>query len=215
MRQKKIRGHKRRQKQIELWRQNSLTLDLDNLSDRQRAYVKIYVHPWSGLSIQNSLVPPPNGKTKRDILNALLDIHDNWKKQLDKLGQPYYLKVWLFEPRFSTSQVVCAIGDYRDYYNDTFFKPNFSKELNPINYGKLQDRISKLKWDFRLDEDIHDNFDLGEPEQYSSLKDYEADKIWFKKLMQKPHRTVKLEKNQGAINELYFFRRGFVWVGGQ
>jgi len=215
MRQKKIRGHKRLQKQIELWRQHSLTLDLDNLSDRQRAYVKIYVHPWSGLSLENSSVPSPHGKTKRDILNALLDIHDNWKKQLDKLGQPYYLKLWLFEPRFSTSQVVCAIGDSRDYYKDTFYKPDFTRELNPKNYGKLQDRFSKIKWDFRLDEDTHDNSDVAEPESYASSKDYEESVIWFNKLLKQPHRTEKLKEKIGDIHEMYFFRRGYVWVGGQ
>jgi hypothetical protein len=165
--------------------------------------------------MQNSSVPPPNGKTKRDILNALLDIHDNWKKQLDKLGQAYYLKVWLFEPRFSSSQVVCAIGDYRDYYNDTFFKPDFSKELNPRNYGKMQERVSKLKWDFRLDEDTHDNSDLPEPEDYASRKEYEESVIWFNKLLKRPHRTEKLKEKIGNIHEMYLFRRGYVWVGGQ
>jgi hypothetical protein len=215
MRQKKIRGHTRRQKQIELWRQNSLTLDLDNLADRQRAYMKIYVHPWSGLSMQNSSVPTPNGKTKRDILSALLDIHDSWKKQLDKFGQPYYLKVWLFEPRFSTSQVVCAIGDSSDYYKDTFYKPDFTKELKPKNYGKLQDRVSKFKWDFRLDEDTHDNSDIGDSKPFGSIKDYEETVIWFKRLLKQPHRTLKLKEKIGDIEEMYFFKRGYVWVGGQ
>ena len=100
MRQRKIRGNKRRQKQIEIWRQLSLTLDTENLLKHKRDHVKIWVHPWSGISIINSTYPQPNGKTKKLMVSALLDIYENWKLQLDKLGQNYYLKIWLYEPRF-------------------------------------------------------------------------------------------------------------------
>lgn len=217
MRQKKIRGHKRRHKQIDNWRLDNLSLDLTNylLNQRNRYYAKIRVHPWSGLSLTNSVTPEPTGKTKQKMLNGLLDIYEDWKKQLDKLGQPYYLKVWLFEPRFSQSQVVCAIGDNFDFYENTFYKPETNKTIQLDSYGSLKTKLSKLNWDYGLDEDHYDNTEVGEPEMYASKKDYEDTKKWFSKLLKKPHRTIKFEEPIGEATESYSFKRGAIWLGGQ
>ncbi len=217
MRQKKIRGHNRRHKQIDNWRLDNLSLDLTDylLNQRDRYYAKIRVHPWSGLSLTNSATPEPTGKTKQKMLNGLLDIYEDWKKQLDKLGQPYYLKVWLFEPRFSQSQVVCAIGDNVDFYENTFYKPDTNKTIQLDNYGSLKTKLSKLNWDYRLDEDHYDNTEVSEPEIYGSRQDYEDTKIWFAKLLKKPHRTNKYKDPIGDITESYSFKRGDIWLGGQ
>src|SRR4051812_38389727 len=129
VRQKKIRGHKRRNKHIDNWRLENLSFNLKDylLNECERYYAKIRVHPWSGLSLTSSVTPEPTGKTKQKMLLGLLDIYEYWKNQLDKLGQSYYLKIWLFEPRFSQSQVVCAIGENVDFYENTFYKPDTAK----------------------------------------------------------------------------------------
>ena len=217
MRQKKIRGHNRRHKQIGIWRLDNLSLDLNDylLNERDRYYAKIRVHPWSGISLTNSVTPEPTGKTKQKILNGLLDIYEDWKNQLDKLGQSYYLKVWLFEPRFSQSQVVCAIDERIDYYENLFYKPDTGKTIQLNNYGSLKKNLSKLNWDYHLDEDNYDNTEVGEPEIYASRQDYEETKKWFNKLLQKPHRTHKFEEPIGDITESYSFKRGGMWLGGQ
>ena len=217
MRQKKIRGHNRRHKQLDNWRLDNLSLDLTDylLNERDRYYAKIRVHPWSGLSLTNSLTPQPTGKTKQKMLNGLLDIYEDWKAQLDKLGQPYYLKVWLFEPRFSQSQVVCAIGDNVDFYENTFHKPDTNKAIQLDNYGTLKTKLSKLNWDYRLDEDHYYNTEVGEPENYASRRDYEDTVKWFDKLLKKPHRTYKFKEPIGEATESYSFKRGDIWLGEQ
>lgn len=217
MRQKKIRGHNRRHKQIDNWRLENLSLDLTDylLYERDRYYAKIRVHPWSGLSLTNSITPQPTGKTKQKMLNGLLDIYENWKTQLDKLGQRYYLKIWLFEPRFSQSQVVCAIGDNADFYENTFYKPETGKAIQLDNYGTLKSKLSKLNWDYRLDEDHYDNNEVGEPEIYASRQEYEDTIKWFDKLLKKPHRTYKFKEPIGETTESYSFKRGDLWLGGQ
>ena len=149
------------------------------------------------------------------MLNGLLDIYEDWKNQLDKLGQPYYLKIWLFEPRFSQSQVVCAVGENVDFYENTFFKPEERKNLNKNNYGKLKERLESFNWDYRLDEDHFDNTEVGEPEIYASKQDYEDTKKWFAKLLIKPHRTHKFKEPIGDATESYSFKRGDLWLGGQ
>lgn len=217
VRKKKIRGHKRRWKGIDSWRLYHLDLNLTDhlLNERDRYYAKIRIHPWSGLSLSNSKTPEPIRKTKQKILKGLLDIYEDWKSQLDKLGQPYYLKIWLFEPRFSQSQVVCAIGDSVDFYENVFFKPEKSKVLSADNYGELKDRLESFNWDYRLDEDHYDNTEVGEPETYASRQDYEETKIWFATLLKKPHRTSKFKEPIGDITECYSFKRGDIWLGGQ
>lgn len=213
MKTKKIRGHKRRWNDIDQWVENHKNLNLDYLKEYQRDYAKIRVHPWSGISLTNSQTPEPKGQTKTKILKGLIEIYDSWKTELDKLDVNYYLKTWLFRPRFASSQVVCAIGDYLDFYENTFFKPEDSKKLNPENYGTLKNEIEKFNWEYRLDEDHFDNSEPGDPELYTTKADYEEDKKWFEKTLKKPHRTTKFNEPIGEATESYSFKEGDVWLG--
>ncbi|MEQ9167267.1 MAG: hypothetical protein RLO12_13500 [Fulvivirga sp.] len=215
MKTKKIRGHKRRWSDIDQWVENQKNLDLDYLKKYKRDYSKIRVHPWSGISLTNSQTPEPNGQTKTKILSGLIEIYDSWKKELDKLDESYYLKIWLFEPRFANSQVVCAIGDYLDFYENTFYKPDDWKKLNPENYGPLKNEIESFNWEFRLDEDHFDNSEPGDPKLYATLADYEEEKRWFEKMMKKPHRTTEFKEPIGEATESYSFKKGIVWLGGK
>ena len=215
MRQRKIRGHNRRNRQIDNWRLDSLSYNLTDylLNERDCFYAKIRVHPWSGLTLTNSATPEPTKKAKQKILNGLIDIYENWKIQLDKLGQPYYLKIWLFEPRFSQSQVVCAIGDRISFYENNFFKPDQDKLLKLENYGPLKPILHRFEWDYRLDEDYFDNTTIGEPDEYASKNDYEETKKWFERILKKPHRLDKFNEPIGDIVESYLFPRGDLWIG--
>lgn len=210
MKYQKIRGHKRRQKAIEQWRLENLELRLDLIEKYNYDHIDIVVHPWCDISIINSLFPEPKRKIRQLMLNGLIDIYQAWKKQLDKIGQPYYLKIWLFEPRFSKSQVVCAIGDRIDYYENLFFEPENGKQFQSVNYGSIKKRLDAFKWEYRLDEDHIENDYIGEPKQYLTDNDFLETKRWFDKTMKKPHRTTKLDD---AI-EYYSFKKGGAWLGG-
>lgn len=213
MRKQKIRGHKRRHRHIEEWRLENLNLRFDLFEKYNGDHIDIVVHPWCDISIINSKIPEPKAKTKELMLSGLIDIYESWKKQLDKLGQPYYLKIWLYEPRFSKSQVVCGVGEKIDYYENVFFKPGERKKMKPNNYGQLKSKIESFNWDYHLDEDHYDNTEVGEPEMYASKQDYEDTKKWFAKLLKKPHRTNKFKEPIGNITESYSFTRGEIWLG--
>lgn len=217
MRQKKIRGQRRRQKNIDRWVRDNMSFDLVHylVNERDRCYAKIRVNPWSRVSLTNSVIPEPRGTTKQKILGGLLGIYQHWKTQLDTLQQSYYLKLWLFEPRFSQSQVVCAIGDSLNFYEHTFFKPDREKIIRPDKYGTLKARLEKLNWGYYLDEDHFDNSEVGEPEQYASKRDFEYTQKWFTNLLKKPHRKVVFNEPIGDITETYSLKRGDVWVGGE
>jgi hypothetical protein len=212
MRKKKIRGHKRRYTEIEAWRKNNLVLKLDWFYESNIGYVKIRTPTWGNLSIINSEVPQPKGKIKQMILSGLIDIYYSWKNQLNQLGKPYYLKIWLCEPRFLNSQVVCAIGDKIEYYENLFPKPYNFKTL-PINiYGKLSAKLDKFEVEYYLDEDYFRDDEVGCPDSYATQKDYLETKKWFNKLLKKPHRTVKFEEEIDGFTELYAFKKGDLWI---
>ncbi|WP_104734373.1 hypothetical protein [Hanstruepera ponticola] len=209
MKTKKIRGHNRIWKDIEKWKNANLKLDLENLKHRERDYVKIWVHPFSGISLTNSQNPEPRGETKERILNGLFDIYENWKNQLDELNEPYYLKIWLFESSFSKSQVVCAIGNSIDFYNTTFNSPENVEEFKTDFVGIKKKRIENFNWEHKLDEDFMFSTDIGNPEDYENEKEYLEDKKWFNDRLKKKHTRKTL--NDGT--ETYAFELGKVWIG--
>ncbi len=213
IRTKKIRGHKRRWRHIDNWVETNKYLDIDYLKTNQRDYSKIWVHPWSGISMIGSEIPEFRGKTRKKILKGLIEIYDSWKSALDKLNKPYYLKIWLYEPNFSRSQVVCAIGDLLDFYKITFHDPNDGKRLKSQQYGSLEKEIDQFNWHHRLEEHHFDNTEPGNPDMYDSLEDYEEDKKWFDKMLSKPHRTTQYNEPIGEATESYSFKIGDVWLG--
>ena len=214
MKTKKIRGYKRKWKNISNWISVNENLDIRDLMINERDYVKIQVPPWSSITLTNSKFPEPKGETKKRIIQGFIDIYMKWKVQLDKLEDPYYLKIWLFEPRFSQSQIVCAIGDNTEFYENTFSKSNIKKELRLENYGHLEPQLEKFKWDLRLDEEYYDNTEVGTPDEYENHKEYEENKKWFERKLRKPHRTTKTVNHYGEKIECYFFTKGCVWIGG-
>lgn len=189
---KKLRGLRRRQKNIDSWIKHSLQLDIDRLKVHQRDYCKIWVYPWSKLFIRKT--PPKDYRNK--ILNGLLDIYDSWKTQLDALNQPYYLKIWLFEPRFINSQVVCSIGDCLDFYKNTFRKSNTNDSFPLQKFEAINDRLSNYTWAQRFDDDIYSTDDL----EYLFP-------AYRKQVLKK---AIVFPTSSG---DLFFLKEGNVWLG--
>ena len=74
-------------------------MNIEHLNEHKYEYAKVYVDPWDNLTLTNSQIPEPKGKAKKDILNGLEKIYDSWKNELEKINKPYYLKIWLYEPK--------------------------------------------------------------------------------------------------------------------
>jgi len=214
MKKIKIRGFKRRLKLLETWRLKELNFCLSEyLINNNYRNSDILVHPWCDISIVNSCFPEPKGKIKQKMLEGLLDIFENWKNQLEKMGKPYYLKIWIFEPRFSRSQVVCAIGDKIDYYENRFFKPPNQKILDLSKYPKNKINLEKLNWTYYWDEDELDESSIGPPENWNNFNEYLENKIWYYKQLKKAHRTSNFINQEGQSNEYYSFFKGHLWIG--
>ena len=213
MRYIKVRGHKKRHFQIENWRLKNLKLSEEIIEKYHYDYIKIIVHPWCDLTLGKSYIPEPKSKTKLLILNGLIDIYNSWKTQMDKIGKPYYLKIWIFEPRFTKSQVVCAIDERIEYYVNHFQSPDQLKVFHSEHYGKLKAELDKFNWELKLDEEYYSNEDLGEPEDYLTLKDYEFSKKWIERIRKKAHRIELFKNNDDRLTEFFILKKGNLWIG--
>ncbi|WP_323757129.1 hypothetical protein [Roseivirga sp.] len=213
MRIKKLRGHHRIWKEIEAWKNENLQLDTESLQSSQRDHTKIWVSPYCDYTMLNSEYPQPKGKTRQKILNGLIDIYNEWKKQLDELGEPYYLKIWLNDPYFSQSQVVCAIGDFLHFYDRTFFKPD--QEYATHAKPRIKNLPAGFNWECRLDEMHLTSNDLGQPEDYFDEEDYLIEKNRFEAQIKRPHRKTVSKSEDGEITEYYSFKLGHAWLGSK
>jgi hypothetical protein len=210
MRAKRIRGHRRRWRQIETWEELYKKLDLSALKQSERTIARICVHPWNSLSVTNSKIPEPKGETRDRILLGLTGIYTSWKSQLDIIGEPYYLKIWLFEPQLSMSQVVCAIGGSIDFYKNTFSVPHAVKPFNPVPYGKLVDRLEQFEWEHRIHEEHILNTDLFPAD---AIRNSQDDSKVKRAILKRPHRVTHLIDPIDGATRVYSFRLGNVWLG--
>jgi len=214
MRQRKIRGHKNIQRKIEYWRLENISFDLNSyLEDNNYCYARIRIYPWNGCTYFDRQVPEPKRKTRQKFISALIDIYNSWKEQLEKLDQPYYLRIRLFNQRFSKSDVICAIGNKIEHYENSYSESNELESLNLDNFGHLKFRLEKFNWDYRIDEDYYDNCTLGTVDEYASIQSYNESKTWFNKLLKSPHRTVEFDNPIDERTECYLFKRGDIWLG--
>jgi len=205
MKTQKIRGHKKIWKNIETWKEANKQLDLEHVKNYHREYTKVWVRPYSDLCLGNSITPIPKGKTRQKIVDGLFEIHANWKKQLDTLNVPYYLKIWFYHPDVSRSQVVCAIGDFINFYDITFFKPEKEKKF-PFD-------MRGYTWEYRHHEEHLDEDDIGLPYEYVSMNDYIENKKWVEKRMKKSHRISTEKYDDGIVKTYHSFKTSDVWLG--
>lgn len=209
MKTKKLRGHNRIFKNIENWKIDSLNLDLEQLLKHQRNYEKVWVRPFSDISITGTAIPISKRKARKLIIESLIAIFNSWETELKTLDQPYYLAIWLNEPYIENSQVVCAVDGYLNFYDITYYRPEKQKIMPTQNYGKLQNDLDAFNWIYALDEHNFTNEDIEETaEVYATKKDYFAMRKWYKKQL---NRNPKIRKD----SDITYYRttKGTVWIG--
>lgn len=181
----------------------------------KRSYCRCYIRYvlLSRVLLTKSSFKKPRGKIKAALLHALMDIYESWKIQLEKEDRPYYLKIWLYhQHRFTHSQVVCAVGEKARYY-EKMFKPAEPKQIILNNYGSIAERMQEFLWTKYYDEEgFHENF-IGSIEDYARPEDYDKEKRWMEKKMKNPHRTAVQTYKSGEQYKVYFFKKGYFWVG--
>lgn len=189
---KKVRGWKRRVRQLERLRQAHLRLDMDALRAAEREYVKIWLDPWSRLVPRN----PPYWYRRR-ILAAFMDILHSWRDALEATGEPYYLELWLFHPDFHGTQVVAAIGDMVNFYDNAFEPAESAPPRPPALYDDPAYDLDGLRWRPGTEITVQLGSEADDPEEVARLL-READR-------------VQTSKYTG--DTIYIFEKGRVWQG--
>jgi hypothetical protein len=190
---KKVRGWKRRIRQLEQFRLAHRELDVEALRHgRGVRYVKIWLDPWSRLVPRN----PPHWYRRR-IVAAFVDILGAWRERLEAAGEPYYLELWLFHPDFHDTQVVAAMGESIDYYRTLFETAAGAAAHPPAEYRDPAYDPSALRWrpGQVIDAELASTYD----------NDFQA----LAKLVP----TADQVRQTADGDTLLIFHRGVVWLG--
>lgn len=199
---KKIRGWKRHKKKIQRWRQNVIDLDMDYIREHQRDYVKLWIHPFYKLVRTN----PPNWYN-RLLLNEMIDVYLSWYEKIEKESDDFYLKIWLYEPDFISSQIVVSYKDCINTYNDTFDKSTNTKSFPDHKFESLKDKLALFDWEAHIDADKYWESELKEDIELGFRTEAELNKI-----RNKSYKTEKIKLSYGE-DILYKVNVGDVWVG--
>lgn len=190
---KKVRGWKRQIKKLQRWKHSHIQLDLNRLNHSGFDYVKIWLDPWDRLVKRN----PPIWY-RRLILGAMFEIYKNWQSQIKTTGEPFYLRIWLFEPRFYDSQVVVAIGQKIDWYENLFaFPKDKNLSLMGRGYEHPSYNLQEFSWELRVDTDIY-----SEEDDELTVEDVTC-------LKGKAFSIDKIDNGK----TIYTVKRGHVWIG--
>jgi len=198
---KKIRGWKHRIKQIEQWKQRYIDLDIEQLCLHNRDYVKLWIDPFYRLTKRN----PPMWYS-RLLLEAMLEVCQSWSQQMRKLNEPFYLKIWLYNPNFIHSQIVVAFRECLNYYDNTFDKSNDNKAFPSHLYGKIPG-LQEFEWELAIDSDNYWLSDLQEDIGLGFRTDKDIEAIRNKAYK---HETVKVSFGEDTV---YNVKVGDVWLG--
>lgn len=150
------------------------------------------------------------GELRKKIIETLLKTYFEWKNELDKLNKEYYLAIWLYNPRMLKSEIVCAIDEKVNYYeNEKFLASNKNSEFDLNQFGVLSPELQKFTWDRKIDLDAVEEWEINLPkEQYESEKKYNKDQKFYNKLIREKFHVVEKDNEK-----IYFHPKGDVWIG--
>lgn len=213
IRYKKIRGKQKILRRIDDWAALNCELNLAYLEQYKRDYVKFWVKPFSNLNVGNSIYPEPYGEFKEKLLYGLFEIYHAWKMQLDELGKPYYLKIWLFEKKISRSQVVCAVDECLDFYDNIFANiKNVSIDELKLAFNHDLDNFSKLNWQQGVDVGSVENNYLDMFDDKNS-QEYRQAERWFHQVKEQAFDVYHVP-NPSDVAFYYLIENDRVWIGG-
>lgn len=211
---RKVRGKNKILRNIEKWKQENLFFDKELLLNFHYLNLKFRLRPWSDLVIKRHPYPEPNEKFREKIVESFIEIYNHWKTELDNLNVDYYLKIWIFFPNFRESQVVCAINERMDWYNNLFFENQEKLEFPHYQFSNKSNLLlNKLNWENKSWEQVFDENEVGNEKEYANKKDYLDHKKWFEDFLKSEHRTHQFEDENKAIQTYHYLKTDDVWIG--
>ena len=191
---KKIRGWKRRIRQIDRWGENIRTPYLKNYIENNGSdtYDGCYLYPFYTLDKRH----PPLWFFKL-IISKLITAYFEWEKVFEELGPPFDLQMWLYDPGYISSEIICYKMNEEGERKRFVWESDLQK---PFPYEKFRHPSYDLKqfeWILADDANVifEDDIDIEETTTEQLIADGFVRKV------------------QGD-NEVYYAQRaGDIWIG--
>lgn len=196
IRYRKIRGINRRKRAIEQWGDTHKSLDINLLIQEKKDYVKFRVQPWSRLSLFNSVCPEPTGDCEYLLIKNVQNIYQSWKGSLEELQIPYYLQIWLRENYVSRSQIVCAIDEIKNFYDDAFEVIDTQPENGIRSSSHYNNQTAEVldRYDWKLCRYIN-AYDLTDPDDAEYVESLDSQQLLRKQTVgQIEYQIVEIDK---------------------
>ncbi len=132
----------------------------------------------------------------------------SWDSDIKTLGRDYYLKIWFFENRFISTQLVAAIGGRIDWYRDKFYKNDNVGSICQPDFPTIKKDLDLINWELYYDEDEYWESDFADETNFDNEVEFEKAKKYFEKIKLKSHRY---EGNSSG--NCYYLNRGKLWIG--
>ena len=159
-------------------------LPLFQLQQHQRTHRKLGLAPWA-------ISEKPPLAIRRLWVSRLVADFQQWREGLAAHYPDFYLAVWLFEPAFGESQLVAAVKDELNFYDNTFGEP-LTKPL-PAAYLALPG-VAALHWTARA------RLDAYWPDEFADLPAWQRQRPYWKHISRTGERMIIVQT-------------GWVWVG--
>ncbi|MCP3776693.1 hypothetical protein NLX71_25985 [Paenibacillus sp. MZ04-78.2] len=202
---KKIRGWKRRLREIDEWKRRVINVDMEQLNKYHRDYAKLWIPPFYGIHRRN-----PPVWFNRLILEAMLEVYENWLQKFKEMDEEFYLKIWLYDPHFINSQIVAAYKECLFFYDQTFdlARQEQEKKFPFDKYTSLKDQLEKFNWRLHIDSDVFTESDLIDNIQRGWMSENEV-----KAIKSKAYKVDSINLSDGDTDKVYSVKVGDVWVG--
>ncbi|MEN1935906.1 hypothetical protein AAIE21_09835 [Paenibacillus sp. 102] len=175
---------------------------MNYIRENQRDYAKLWIHPFYALVRTN----PPNWYNLL-LLSAMIDVYLDWFEKMTNENEDFYLKIWLYDPDFISSQIVVSYKDCINFYDHTFDKHTITKAFPFHKYESLKDKLTLFEWETHIDANKYWEEDLKEHIKLGLSTENEISEI-----INNSYKTEKIKLNYG-YDVLYKVNVGDVWVG--
>lgn len=136
----------------------------------------------------------------------MIDVYLNWYEKMTRENEDFYLKIWLYEPDFISSQIVVSYKDCINAYNDTFDKNHITKKFPFHKYESLEDKLSLFDWEAHINAETYCNEELKEDIVSGFRTKDEVNEI-----INKSYKTEKVKLSYGD-DVLYKVNVGDIWM---
>jgi hypothetical protein len=191
---KKIRGWKRRVRHLNNWSEHIKEPHTDYfVSERTRhIYERYTVSPFYNAVKRN----PPLWFYKL-MIAKFVPVYDEWLKTFEQLDIPFDLQLWLYDPAYIRSEIICYKMEQRGERRRFSWESDLNKPFPYKKLGSKNYNLYDFEWILADDEHVHfeDDFEDADFTPEDLLNDG----------------YIRKEQPDGMV--YYAKRLGDIWIG--